>query len=770
MASYHLSMKTDSRPSGTKIKSADHIDYIYRLGKYKDYDKKVKAAKHTDYINRESNYEKKGGCVYKACHLPSWAKNSPQTFFAAADRCEAPTRVRYREIEFALPNELSLAQNKEIVREFINCHLKDFYYAYAIHEKPAAIENSERNIHVHIMFSERKLDDIEKTQERRPEIFFKKANPKNPFLGGAKKDSRWNGSYRARHLHQVRLDCARIQNKILKKYGHGVTVDSRTLKLQWDEAKAKGDLNLAALLDRPPEEHLGPAAADPNHPKVILLKKYRAFKLQQQKLIEAADALQQTIQQDQTELSLSQSLKDSSEALKNVQAVTASGKLEKLKKEIATAAKDLADAKNNVIYYYEARALARYELLTPQERALEREAAAIKADILQLENMKKPFSSSNHKDSFAAAESEILSAQIEQNNQRLKSLALDLQAINRKFTEKEMKSKLTKMTRNILAKNQPNEKKALEFSRRLDELVKEMQALISTQLKKQDEVSKTPAYTAKEMKGILNPLLSRLQAELQNIQRDSDFLVKNLISYGRAYEMAKNVYVKGGYKLLREQKRELEKEARQIEAAFDERQRFACAFSQLPAPKWYHSSKSKQVYAGQKKSLEDMDRSLALRKYCLNLKTEKLEKDFAALEKSCNTSYAKEQIEKITAGILAKNRPYTQELDEKMARSKELKEQILDLKNLIKGVDKQVKIDRRAAKQIQYTVKRTSPHPISARPIPPEILPPAVRLIAKALNQDPKAAALVARIVDFEEIDYNALSELDKKLFRAKMQ
>lgn len=176
--------------------------------------------------------------------------------------------------------------------------MKDFYYTYAIHDKPAALENSERNIHVHIMFSERKLDTIEKAAERPPELFFKKANPKNPALGGAKKDSRWNGSFRARHLHQVRLDCARIQNKILKKYGHGVTVDSRTLKLQWDEAKA---LNLASLLDRPPEEHLGPAA-DPNHPKVILLKKYRAFKLQQQKLIEAADALQQTIQQDQTEL------------------------------------------------------------------------------------------------------------------------------------------------------------------------------------------------------------------------------------------------------------------------------------------------------------------------------------------------------------------------------------------------------------------------------------------------------------------------------------
>lgn len=165
-----------------------------------------------------------------------------------------------------------------------------------------------------------------------------------------------------------------------------------------------------------------------------------------------------------------------------------------------------------------------------------------------------------------------------------------------------------------------------------------------------------------------------------------------------------------------------------------------------------------------------MDRSIALRKHCLSQEEEKLKNEFAVLEKSSHTPYAKDKIEKITAGILEKNHPHTEELKEKTARTSELKEQIDELKKMKQGVDEQVKIDRNTARQIHYAVKKSASSSIPAGSLPPEILPTAVRLIAKALNQDPKAAALVARIADFEEVEYNALSELDKKLFRAKLR
>ena len=63
--------------------------------------KEFAAMSHAKYINREGAFEKKGGCVYRSCKLPSWAKDeqgnpSPRVFFAAADRYSEPDRKSTR--------------------------------------------------------------------------------------------------------------------------------------------------------------------------------------------------------------------------------------------------------------------------------------------------------------------------------------------------------------------------------------------------------------------------------------------------------------------------------------------------------------------------------------------------------------------------------------------------------------------------------------------------------------------------------------------------
>ena len=53
------------------------------------------------------------------------AKNDPKKFFQAADRYEGKGNRRYREIEFALPNELkTVEQYRQIIDAFIEKHLK----------------------------------------------------------------------------------------------------------------------------------------------------------------------------------------------------------------------------------------------------------------------------------------------------------------------------------------------------------------------------------------------------------------------------------------------------------------------------------------------------------------------------------------------------------------------------------------------------------------------------------------------------------------------
>ena len=98
----------------------------------------------------------------------------PEKFFQAADKYEGCGNRRYMEIEFALPNELAtVEQYRKIIDEFIAKHLSDHYFAYAIHEKFDALSNGQRHPHVHIMFSERLIDEVEKLKESSPKNFFK---------------------------------------------------------------------------------------------------------------------------------------------------------------------------------------------------------------------------------------------------------------------------------------------------------------------------------------------------------------------------------------------------------------------------------------------------------------------------------------------------------------------------------------------------------------------------------------------------------------------
>ncbi|MEN6384191.1 MAG: MobA/MobL family protein, partial [Phycisphaerales bacterium] len=388
MACYHFTIKPDKRPDDTPIAATEHIDYINRDGKFKDIDdkepsielEKVNPASHADYINREAEFKKKGGCIYKDHHLPSWAQDSPKNFFSAAERFEGVGYSRYKEIEFALPNELALEQNKEIIDTFLEHHLRDFYYAYAIHDKDAVMGNGERNTHVHIMFSERKIDEFERQQERTREQFFARPfvpSKKNTEMtlenrGGCKKDPKWNGRGRARYLCEMRKDFALVQNAVLEKYGHSIRVDHRSLKAQREEALQRGDRKLAELLDRLPEKHLGPeVAAQKNHKAVIDLQKYRALKAEHRQLLFAADMLEAAIEKDEITKQITGNLEKTATLSKTaVYKAVSADSLRTLKTDVLHALKEVTALKNIVIWNGQATNMAREACLTVEERSI----------------------------------------------------------------------------------------------------------------------------------------------------------------------------------------------------------------------------------------------------------------------------------------------------------------------------------------------------------------------------------------------------------------
>ncbi|OTG62214.1 MobA/MobL family protein [Acinetobacter silvestris] len=231
MASYHLSVKV-----GAKGKAAAHAEYIEREGEYKlKHQEKLEAMEHGN--------------------MPDWAQDDPNLFWRCADEFERKNGSTYREVEIALPRELTPQQRKDLVQVFVEQELGDQHaYTWAIHTPKASIEGGEQP-HAHIMYSERIQDGI----ERGPDQFFKRYNSKQPERGGCQKSNTTKSAeQRKTELVELRERFADLQNVFLEEYGHTDRVDHRSLADQG--------------IDRIPEKHLGWIDSQKQKSKDLLLE------------------------------------------------------------------------------------------------------------------------------------------------------------------------------------------------------------------------------------------------------------------------------------------------------------------------------------------------------------------------------------------------------------------------------------------------------------------------------------------------------------------
>lgn len=218
MASFHISIK-----SGKRGNAAEHAAYIARVGKHS------KKGEKSDLVAVEHG------------NLPVWAKDSMQDFWRAADRYERLNGATYRELEVALPNELTSAQNLALVKDFVKSEIGDKPYQYAIHMPNASLGNVDQP-HAHIMLSDRLPDGIQRT----PEQHFRRYNAKDPEKGGCKKDSGGRDTATLKsEVVRLREHWAELQNEHLEKNGKAARVDHRSHK----------DRGINAV----PESHLGQA-------------------------------------------------------------------------------------------------------------------------------------------------------------------------------------------------------------------------------------------------------------------------------------------------------------------------------------------------------------------------------------------------------------------------------------------------------------------------------------------------------------------------------
>lgn len=160
MASPHVSFKRGKVGNG-----AAHAAYVQGEGKYADRDD-VRAVVDGN--------------------LPAWACDDAYAFFAAADANERKNGRAYLEVEAAIPREA--ADPVAWAREFAQSLLGDrFAYRLAVHDRQAG--DGGRNVHLHLMFSDRPTDGEHFDAKR----FFKR--------NGSMKDRSWN---KRDKVHEVR--------------------------------------------------------------------------------------------------------------------------------------------------------------------------------------------------------------------------------------------------------------------------------------------------------------------------------------------------------------------------------------------------------------------------------------------------------------------------------------------------------------------------------------------------------------------------------------
>lgn len=223
MAIYHLTAKIISRGKGQSAIAAA----AYRSGE-RLYDEQAAVLKY--YPSREERIVFTDIMAPK--DAPEWAHDRDQ-LWNHAERAERRKDAQLaREIEVALPHELTDRQREWLVKDFVREQFVRKGYAVDIAIHAPDRDSDERNNHAHLMVTMRRLgaEGFSATKESDAER-------------RAMRNAGWT---REKELGQWREQWAHLANRHLERHGHEARIDHRSLKEQG--------------IDREPTVHLGYAA------------------------------------------------------------------------------------------------------------------------------------------------------------------------------------------------------------------------------------------------------------------------------------------------------------------------------------------------------------------------------------------------------------------------------------------------------------------------------------------------------------------------------
>ena len=238
-----------------------------------------------------------------------------------------------------------------------------------------------------------------------------------------------------------------------------------------------------------------------------------------------------------------------------------------------------------------------------------------------------------------------------------------------------------------------------------------------------------------------------LKEEYENTFAQKYKIEREVISPERAIFMAKNIFVRGEYKRLREEIRRYKKAEQRLAPkllayAKEERDFQTRDWTVFPRSTFlqqqYYMLKERTMLGIERGRLDQIKLSL--------------QKKQSELDSLCMSHEAERKIEEIAAGILRNNYKFVRQLEEIETRAKELIPRINHVKEQMNALKERIshdKVNTRYRVTVSDTLTNTQ----------------AASLIADAILSDPKVVQLVARSngnnLEMEK-DWELMSELDK--------
>ena len=659
-----------------------------------------------------------------------------------------------------------MEQYRQIIDAFIAKHLSNHYYAYAIHDKIGVMSDGQHHPHVHIMFSERLIDDVEKEKERAACNFFKyparkKKDGSEPSFEerrkhGAPKNRNWANK---NFLTVLRADFAQIQNEVLSRNGFSIRVDYRSLEAQKEEAQSNGDTILARLFSRVPEKYIGVISCQENdEPRLERLKIFRGLRKQHFDMVMKMDAL--TTEADELEVKdavqiASTRAKELMESKEYTSQKFVSQPLLAMRNKMRTAVAQVNKWKRIIISQHDAEEKAKLEYMTKSERELWQKYFETLGQKKQLEEflqtLKKPDESK--KEEVKAYEELVrgVYSKIFSLLTSARAMKKSVEDIRRRFEEPEFRNNILMVTHQILQANTHARKMLKRASEELDKAVDDLRNALFAKTIQEPQTS----FKTREVYDLIRRQYRDLKKEHEDLFVEKFQLQRQIISPERAIFMAKNIFVHGDYKRLRENIRRYKKEEQRLAPkllAYDKEEK------EFQKRDWSVFPRSTflqvQYYLTKQRTMLELEGSR------LDQIKFSLQKKQAELEALCRQPEAVKKIEEIATGILRKNLRFVRQLEKVDRCDKEIILRMNHAQEQMKALENRIALDK-VNTRYRVTVSDTLTNNQAAS------------LIADAILFEPEAVQLVARFngnnLEMEK-DWELMSEFDKdEIIRKKI-